>query len=61
MDKKEKLELLKEAQEIAMENMRYKDKNKGKLSCLFTIVLINIIGLFLSVFLIKYVAKFFNI
>jgi hypothetical protein len=61
MDKKEKLELLKEAEEIARENMNYSNKNKGRLSCLFIVVLINLVGLFLSVFLIKYITKFFNI
>ena len=61
MDKKEKLKLLKEAEEIARENMHYRDKNKGRLSCLFVVVVINLVGLFVSVLLIKYVSKFFNV
>lgn len=61
MNEKEKLKLLREAEELAKENMKYTNKNRKKMSCLVFFVLMYLAGTIISVFLISYIGKFLKV
>ena len=61
MNEKEKLKLLKEAEEIAKENMKYTNKNRKRMSCLLFVVIIYLAGTIVSLFLISYIGKFLKV